>query len=194
VHTFFSRQLSTQSNQNQEISRAFHTPSHGPGIAVKALLQGSFSLMVFGWAQIVMDLQPLFVLITGDGHLHGFSHTYGGAILLAIFSVLSGKYLSEIGLYFMGLNRDWKVMIGWPLAFLSAIALWYSLESLNLRRIIMQKLRDTYRSIKGHIGAETEPFESVELVEAYRRYFKPEKVRVVLLADSSTTSDTAKKA
>jgi hypothetical protein len=26
----------------------------------------------------------------------------------------------------------------------------------------MQKLRDTYRSIKGHIGAETEPLESVE--------------------------------
>jgi hypothetical protein len=78
----------------------------GPGIAVKTLLQGSFSLMVFGWAQIVMDLQPLVVLITGDGHLHGFSHTYMGATLLAIFSALSGKYLSEIGLYFMGLNRD----------------------------------------------------------------------------------------
>ncbi len=48
------------------------TPFHmGPGIVVKALLQGSFSLMVFGWAQIVMDIQPLFVLISGEGHLHG---------------------------------------------------------------------------------------------------------------------------
>ena len=38
------------------------TPLHmGPGIAVKAVLQGSFSLMVFGWAQIVMDIQPLVV-------------------------------------------------------------------------------------------------------------------------------------
>lgn len=98
------------------------TPLHmGPGIAVKALLQVSFSLMVFGWAQIVMDLQPLFVLITGDGNLHGFSHTYIGATLLAIFSALSGRYLSEIGLHLMGLNRDRKVMIGWPVAFLSAI-------------------------------------------------------------------------
>ena len=97
------------------------TPIHmGPGIAVKALLQGSFSLMVFGCAQIVMDLQPLFVLITGEGHLHGFSHTYLGAALLAILSALSGKYLSEIGLYFLGLNQDWKIVIGWPVAFLSA--------------------------------------------------------------------------
>lgn len=48
------------------------TPFHmGPGIAIKAMLQGSFSLMVFGWAQIVMDLQPLFVMITGEGHLTG---------------------------------------------------------------------------------------------------------------------------
>ncbi|MCM0612157.1 hypothetical protein KFJ24_06660 [Marinobacter sediminum] len=97
------------------------TPIHmGPGIAVKALLQGSFSLMVFGWAQIVMDLQPLFVMVTGEGHLHGFSHTYLGAGLLAILSALSGKYLSEIGLYVLGLNRDWSMVIGWRVAFLSA--------------------------------------------------------------------------
>lgn len=40
----------------------------GPGLLIKALLQGSFSLLVFGWAQIVMDLQPLLVLLTGEGH------------------------------------------------------------------------------------------------------------------------------
>ncbi len=97
------------------------TPFHmGPGIVIKALLQGSFSLMVFGWAQIVMDIQPLIVLITGEGHLHGFSHTYVGAILLAIFSALSGKYLSEIGLFILGLNKQWQVQIAWWVAFLSA--------------------------------------------------------------------------
>ncbi|GAA6170015.1 zinc dependent phospholipase C family protein [Sessilibacter corallicola] len=97
------------------------TPFHmGPGMVIKALLQGSFSLMVFGWAQIVMDIQPLIVLITGEGHLHGFSHTYVGAILLAIFSALSGKYLSEIGLFILGLNKQWQVQIAWWVAFLSA--------------------------------------------------------------------------
>nr|WP_250647795.1 zinc dependent phospholipase C family protein [Sessilibacter corallicola] len=89
-------------------------------MVIKALLQGSFSLMIFGWAQIVMDIQPLIVLITGEGHLHGFSHTYVGAILLAIFSALSGKYLSEIGLFILGLNKQWQVQIAWWVAFLSA--------------------------------------------------------------------------
>lgn len=97
------------------------TPFHmGPGILVKALLQGSFSLMVFGWAQIIMDLQPLFVMISGEGHLHGFSHTYIGACLLAIFSALSGKYLSEIGLFILGINSQWQIKIAWWVALLSA--------------------------------------------------------------------------
>ncbi|TCK08897.1 metal-dependent hydrolase [Marinobacterium mangrovicola] len=97
------------------------TPLHmGPGVLVKAILQSSFSLMVFGWAQIVMDIQPLVVMISGEGHLHGFSHTYIGAILLAIFSALSGKYLSEIGLFVLGLNPQWQVKISWWVCFLSA--------------------------------------------------------------------------
>jgi hypothetical protein len=103
------------------------TPFHmGPGILIKALLQGSFSLMVFGWAQIVMDIQPLFVLITGAGHLHGFSHTYIGATLIAIFSALTGKYLSELGLFIIGLNKKWHVKIRWWVAFLTAFIGTYS--------------------------------------------------------------------
>lgn len=97
------------------------TPFHmGPGIVVKAILQGSFSLMVFGWAQIVMDVQPLLVMISGEGHLHGFSHTYVGATLLAIFSALTGKYVSEIGLFVFRLNKQWQVKIAWWVSFLSA--------------------------------------------------------------------------
>lgn len=42
----------------------------GPGVLVKALLQGGFSLMVFGWAQVVMDVQPLLMIVTGDGQLN----------------------------------------------------------------------------------------------------------------------------
>ncbi len=97
------------------------TPFHmGPGIVVKSLLQGSFSLMVFGWAQIVMDIQPLLVMITGEGHLHGFTHTYIGALLLAVFSALTGKYLSEIGLLILGINNKQRVNILWRVSFLSA--------------------------------------------------------------------------
>jgi len=98
------------------------TPYHmGPGILIKALLQGSFSLMVFGWAQIIMDIQPLIVLLTGKGHLHGFSHTYLGASLLAIFSALTGKFLSELGLRILGIaKKDQPIIIAWWVVFLSA--------------------------------------------------------------------------
>lgn len=55
----------------------------------------------------------------------------------------------------------------------------------------MQKLNETYLKIKRLLGSHTEPLESVQLVETYRRYLKPEKVRVVLLAESHVfTSDT----
>ncbi len=98
------------------------TPYHmGPGILIKAVLQGSFSLMVFGWAQIIMDLQPLVVLITGKGHLHGFSHTYFGASLLAIFAAITGKYLSELGLFILRLSKKPnQIKIAWWVVFLSA--------------------------------------------------------------------------
>lgn len=94
------------------------TPIHmGPGIFIKSLLHGSFSLLVFGWTQIVMDIQPLVVLITGEGHLHGFTHTYLGAILLALFSGYSGKYLSELGLKIIGVHT---ITIKWLVSFISA--------------------------------------------------------------------------
>ena len=95
------------------------TPFHmGPGLLVKALLQGSFSLMVFGWSQIIMDIQPLVVLLTGEGHLHGFSHTYIGATLIAMGSALTGKYAAEWGLRLIGQLR--YLPISWPVAIISA--------------------------------------------------------------------------
>jgi hypothetical protein len=48
----------------------------------------------------------------------------------------------------------------------------------------MQKLNETYLKIKRILGGDTEPLESVQLVETYRLFLKPEKVRVVLLAES----------
>ena len=98
------------------------TPLHmGPGIVLKLILQSSFSLMVFGWAQIVMDIQPLFVMITGEGHLHGFSHTYIGAVLLAAFAALSGKYLGEFGLKMLAISPGEIITISWSVSILSAL-------------------------------------------------------------------------
>jgi hypothetical protein len=101
------------------------TPFHmGPGLLLKAVMQGSFSLMVFGWAQIVMDIQPLIVMITGEGHLHGFTHTLIGATLLGAVSALTGKYLAELGLRLLDLQRF--IPIRWPIAIISAYVGTYS--------------------------------------------------------------------
>jgi hypothetical protein len=108
------------------------TPFHmGPGIIVKALLQGSFSLMVFGWTQIVMDVQPLIVILTGEGQLHGFTHTYVGATLIAAFSALTGKYLSEWALMLLRGSARKKIDISWRVAVASALVGSYSHVALD---------------------------------------------------------------
>jgi hypothetical protein len=51
-------------------------------------------------------------------------------------------------------------------------------------------LEETYYEINRNLGNNAEPLKSVRLVETYRRYLKPETVRVVLLAESHVfTSD-----
>lgn len=95
------------------------TPLHmGPGILLKALLPSRFSLMVLGWAQIVMDLQPLLAMLTGQGELHGLSHTGIGTGLLAVVAALSGKCLGELGLHLVGPRRP--LPIRWAAAWLGA--------------------------------------------------------------------------
>ena len=100
------------------------TPFHmGTGLVVKALLQTSFSLMIFGWTQIIMDIQPLIVLLTGEGHLHGFSHSFIGASLLALLAGITGKYLTEFALNFVNklIKDDTRLIIPWSVAMLSAL-------------------------------------------------------------------------
>ncbi len=48
----------------------------------------------------------------------------------------------------------------------------------------MEKLQDCYNQLQTILVDGIEPYESVELVESYRRYWKPDKVRIVLLAES----------
>lgn len=67
------------------------TPVHmGPAMAFKAVAPRSFSILLFGYSQILMDLQPLWVMVQGHGHMHGFTHSYAGASLIGIAALLSG--------------------------------------------------------------------------------------------------------
>jgi membrane-bound metal-dependent hydrolase YbcI (DUF457 family) len=95
------------------------TPLHmGPAIALKAVAQRRFSLMVFGWSQILMDLQPLYVMLTGEGTLHGFTHTYLGATGIGLVAALSGRPLGEWGLRL--LREPQHLPITWRVSFASA--------------------------------------------------------------------------
>lgn len=101
------------------------TPLHmGPGLAVKAVLQRKFSLMVFGWSQVVIDLQPLLSMTTGLVELHGFSHTLLGATLIGLLSGATGKHLGEWGL--RALRAPRHLPISWGVSFGSAFTGTYS--------------------------------------------------------------------
>ena len=72
------------------------TPFHmGPGAAIKAVSGSYFSLTVFGFAQIIIDIEPLIRILQGDKVLHGFTHTYIGAALIGLFSFFVGKKCCE---------------------------------------------------------------------------------------------------
>jgi membrane-bound metal-dependent hydrolase YbcI (DUF457 family) len=71
------------------------TPFHlGPGAAFKAVGGRHFSFMVFGGAQVLMDVEPLVRILRGDLILHGYTHSIGGALLIGIVAALIGKPIS----------------------------------------------------------------------------------------------------
>jgi len=60
----------------------------GPGIAIKGLLGDNFSLLTFGISQIAIDIEPLIGMLRGADRLHTFSHTYLGALIIALVVIL----------------------------------------------------------------------------------------------------------
>jgi hypothetical protein len=95
------------------------TPYHmGPGMAFKAVLPEKFSLMVYGWSQIVMDIEPLIQIARGEDNWHGLTHNLAGAFLLGAVAAASGKYLVEWGIRLLSLGRR-RVKITWPAAMLT---------------------------------------------------------------------------
>jgi len=111
------------------------TPFHiGPGLAVKAISGRHFSLMVFGFSQVAIDVEPLVRIIRGDAVLHGFTHTYLGSTLIAIVSVVIGRPICQLLLNywthdprspFLRWLRGPK-LISWPAAITGAFLGTYS--------------------------------------------------------------------
>ena len=111
------------------------TPFHmGPALAVKAVCGRHFSLMVFGFSQIAIDIEPLVHIIRGDAVLHGFTHTYLGATLIALASVLVGRPVCQFLLKYWTPDPsspflNWlhgPKLLSWPAAIASAFVGTYS--------------------------------------------------------------------
>lgn len=102
------------------------TPYHmGPGLLIKSALRPRFSLIIFGWTQIVTDLEPLIAILRGRGQLHGYSHTFLGGTLVAVFCAASAKYLLDM-LSRFSLPFGSSFQISWFVAFPSAFVGSYS--------------------------------------------------------------------
>lgn len=72
------------------------TPFHlGPGAAFKAFGGQYFSFMVFAFSQAATDLEPLIRFFREDDVLHGVSHTYLGATVIGVVSIVLGKPVCE---------------------------------------------------------------------------------------------------
>ena len=63
-----------------------------------AVLDGRSSLISFGVAQVLMDIEPGVRMIVGRGDLHGWSHTLVGAIPIGALATMYVLCVTAIGL------------------------------------------------------------------------------------------------
>jgi hypothetical protein len=113
------------------------TPYHmGPGCAIKAALGRHFSLMVFGFAQVLIDIEVLIHILRRDHDWHGFCHTYLGATGVAIVAVVLGRPVCQVLISYWptGTGYGWRfsdwlrgpARITWPAAISGAFIGTYS--------------------------------------------------------------------
>lgn len=55
----------------------------GPGLVFKGALGRRMSVVSFGFSQVAIDIEPLLAVVFGWEVLHGWTHTYLGATLIA---------------------------------------------------------------------------------------------------------------
>lgn len=65
------------------------TPFHfGPGAAIHALAPRYISFLSFCTANVLIDVEPLYYMVTGQFPLHRFFHTFIGASLIVAATLL----------------------------------------------------------------------------------------------------------
>jgi hypothetical protein len=82
------------------------TPFHaGPGAAIKAIAPRHFSFTVFCFAQIATDCETAYYMVQGMYPWHRFFHTYIGATVVGLGSLILGRPLCQFAL---------RVWAAWP--------------------------------------------------------------------------------
>jgi membrane-bound metal-dependent hydrolase YbcI (DUF457 family) len=65
------------------------TPFHfGPGAAIHAVAPKHVSFLAFCAANVLIDIEPLYYMLTGQYPLHRFFHTYIGASIITLATAL----------------------------------------------------------------------------------------------------------
>ena len=65
------------------------TPFHfGPGAAIHAIAPKQVSFLAFCSANVLIDIEPLYYMVTGQYPLHRFFHTYIGATIIMVVTAV----------------------------------------------------------------------------------------------------------
>jgi hypothetical protein len=100
------------------------TPVHlGPGLVFKAIGGRHFSFMVFGGAQVLMDIEPLLGILYDWPVLHGRTHSFVGATLIGIVAGLTGR---PVGLPVLRWLDIPHLPFSWKASFIGAFVGTYS--------------------------------------------------------------------
>ena len=74
-----------------------YTPYHiAPGFLFKAILHKHFSLFVFVLAQLIIDIESGYYLLTYQYPYHRLAHTLLGASLIAVFCAIIGVPIGRL--------------------------------------------------------------------------------------------------
>lgn len=127
-------------------------------MAIKAVAQDKFSLIIFGWAQILVDLQPLVVILTNEGQTHGITHTFVGGAILGTVAAGSGKNLAEWLLNLFRKKSKPRVQVSWKTTWWSGLTGGLSHELLDA--LIYPDMRPFWPFVK---GTRMDVFSSLEM-------------------------------
>jgi len=73
------------------------TPLHfGPGAAFHAASPKHVSFLTFCASNVLVDVEPLYYMVSGQYPIHRFFHTYAGVTLVVVLTVLAAIMLRKV--------------------------------------------------------------------------------------------------